>query len=260
VQGVEAETGDRFFASLVRHLASALGVAYAFVTELSADRQRFRTLAVWGRGRSLDNFEEPLAGTPCEAVLTGEMSHHPENLCRRFPGVGLEEWGAESYCGVPLLDPDGGVRGHLAIFDDKPMRDGPRGIAIMRIFAARATAEIERLRAAAALGASEERLARILQSAMDAIVTFDEALRVELFNEAAEKAFGAAAADALGGSLGRFLSPDFALALESAMAAARDGGQPCVWAPGGLTARRADGTSFPVETTLSSVAVGGSSR
>ena len=51
VQGVEAETGDRFFASLVRHLASALGVAYAFVTELSADRQQFRTLAVWGSVR-----------------------------------------------------------------------------------------------------------------------------------------------------------------------------------------------------------------
>ena len=258
VLGVEAEIGDRFFASLVRHLASALGVAYAFVTELSSDRQRFRTLAVWGRGRFLDNFEVPLKGSPCEAVLNGEMSHHPEHLCRLFPeDVGLEEWGAESYCGVPLLEPDGSVSGHLAIFDDKPMRDGPRGIAIMRIFAARARAEIERLRTATALRASEERLARILHSAMDAIVTFDDGLRVELFNEAAEKAFGVAAADALGGSLERFLSPDFAGALATAMAAVRDGARPYVWAPGGLSARRADGTSFPVETTLSSVEVGG---
>ncbi|MBY0278513.1 sigma 54-interacting transcriptional regulator [Candidatus Binatia bacterium] len=258
VQGVEAETGDRFFASLVRHLASALGVAYAFVTELSADKQRFRTLAVWGRGRFLDDFEVPVAGTPCEAVLNGEMSHHPERLCQLFPeDTGLLDWGAESYCGVPLIDPDGGVSGHLAIFDDKPMRDGPRGIAIMRIFAARARAEIERLHAAAALRASEERLARILQSAMDAIVTFDDALRVELFNEAAEKAFGVPATQALGGSLERFLGPEFAGALASAMTAARGGAAPYVWAPGGLSARRADGGTFPVETTLSSVEVGG---
>ena len=258
VQGVEAETGDRFFASLVRHLASALGVAYAFVTELSADKQTFRTLAVWGRGRFLDDFEAEVRGSPCEAVLAGEMSHHPARLCQLFPqDEGLLDWGVESYCGVPLVDPDGGVTGHLAIFDDKPMRDGPRGIAIMRIFASRARAEIERLHAAAALRASEQRLASILQSAMDAIVTFDGALRIELFNEAAEKAFGVQAADALGGSLERFLEEDFARALASAMDAVRGGGQPYVWAPGGLAARRGDGTTFPVETTLSSVEVGG---
>src|SRR3989442_262647 len=45
VEGVEAATGERFFALLVRHLVSALGVQYAFVSELSHDRQRFRTLA-----------------------------------------------------------------------------------------------------------------------------------------------------------------------------------------------------------------------
>ena len=34
VEGVESETGDRFFYSLVKHLASALGCEYAFVSEL----------------------------------------------------------------------------------------------------------------------------------------------------------------------------------------------------------------------------------
>src|SRR5438552_18995729 len=42
VEGVESETGDRFFASLVRHLASALGAQYAFVSELSHDRSEER--------------------------------------------------------------------------------------------------------------------------------------------------------------------------------------------------------------------------
>src|SRR5439155_6961197 len=124
----------------------------------------------------------PLAGTPCEAVLTGHMSHHPERLQALFPDdKGLVTWGAESYCGVPLLESSGAVVGHLAIIDDKPMRDGPRGLSIMRIFAARARAEIERLRAETALRVSEERLARILDSAMDAIVTFDGARQVALF-------------------------------------------------------------------------------
>jgi len=260
VQGVEAETGDRFFASLVRHLASALDVAYAFVTELSADRRRFRTLAVWGRGGYLENFEVPVKGTPCEAVLGGEMSHHPERLCQLFPeDLGLLDWRAESYCGVPLLDPAGAVVGHLAIFDDRPMRDGPRGIAIMRIFAARARVEIERLRAAAALREGHERLAGILDSAMDAIVTFDDGLVIELFNAAAERTFRAPVADALGTTVERFLGDDFRRALAASTAASRDGdaARAVAWPFDGLVARRADGDEFPVESTLSHVVVGG---
>ena len=34
-EGVEAEVGERFFSSLVRSFALALGVQYAFVTQLS---------------------------------------------------------------------------------------------------------------------------------------------------------------------------------------------------------------------------------
>ena len=122
VEGVQAEIGDQFFASLVRHLASALDVEYAFVSELTPDRQSFRTLALWARGALRDNLTVPLAGTPCEAVLNGETAHHPENLQALFPkDTVLVEWGAVSYGGVPLLDCSGVVTGHLAIIDDKPM-------------------------------------------------------------------------------------------------------------------------------------------
>ena len=161
VEGVESETGDRFFYSLVKHLASALSCEYAFVSELSEDRSRFRTLAVWGRGNFLENFETPLAGTPCDAVLNGKSSHHPERICELFPAdVGLRRWGVESYCGVPLLDSLGTVVGHLAILSERPMWDGPRGLAIMRIFASRARAELERLRTEDALRDANEALVR----------------------------------------------------------------------------------------------------
>jgi len=116
VEGVESETGDRFFYSLVKHLASALECQYAFVSELLGDRSRFRTRAVWGRGSFMENFEIPLDGTPCEAVLNGKFSHHPEQICQLFPSdTALKQWGVESYCGVPLLDSSGTVVGHLAI-------------------------------------------------------------------------------------------------------------------------------------------------
>ena len=54
--------------------------------------------------------------------------------------------GIESYLGVPLLDGDDRVLGHLAVFDDKPMPAEPRRLFIFRIFATRAAVEFERLR------------------------------------------------------------------------------------------------------------------
>ena len=259
VEGVEAETGERFFASLVRHLALALRCQHAFVSELSQDRLRFRTRAVWGRGRFLDNFEIPVTGTPCEAVLNGHISHHRERLQQMFPqDTGLATWSAESYCGVPLLDSSNRVVGHLAIFDDKPMLDGPRGVAIMRIFAARARAEIERLRAEAAVREDEERLAGILGSAMDAIVTFDASGTIELFNGAAEKVFRCRAREAIGLPLDKFLTGRFRRAVDDSISAT-DSKQvgAYIWAQGGLSANRADGEEFAVEATLSRAQVRG---
>src|SRR5262245_38718436 len=139
VEGVEAEIGDQFFASLVRQLASALDVQCAFVSELTPDRQFFRTLALWARGALRDNVTVRLAGTPCAVVLNGETAHYPDDLQAVFPRDPMVVgWGAVSYCGVPLVDRSGVVTGHLAIYDDKPIWDRTRCISIMRIFAARA--------------------------------------------------------------------------------------------------------------------------
>src|SRR6266496_5625156 len=147
VEGVITGTGERFFPLLVQHLAVALKVPYTFVTEFAEDRTRFRSLALWARGALASNFEVPLAGTPCETVLNGRMSHHARNLQALFPeDKALVDWQAESYCGVPMVASSGAVIGHFAIVDDKPMEDSARAIAIMQIFAGRAAAEIERLR------------------------------------------------------------------------------------------------------------------
>jgi formate hydrogenlyase transcriptional activator len=92
-------------------------------------------------------------------VLHGESAHYSTDVCARFPSDRLlTEWSAQSYCGVPVLDARGGVFGHVAILDDKPMPDGPHGVAVMRIFAARVRAEVERLRMEDALRDANQRL------------------------------------------------------------------------------------------------------
>ena len=53
VEGVESKIGEQFFPSLVQQLTTALGVDYAYMSELSEDGTTFRSRAGWGKGRPL---------------------------------------------------------------------------------------------------------------------------------------------------------------------------------------------------------------
>lgn len=154
VVGTAAVTGDDFFASLVRHMAAAFRVRYAFVTSCD-DQKHARTLAFWNGDRFGDNFEFDIADTPCMKVLRGEACFYEKKLQDLFPlDKGLADWGAESYIGVPMVDQSGRVIGHISALDDKPMIQNPRAMDLLKIFAARAAAELKRQRAEAELQAA----------------------------------------------------------------------------------------------------------
>jgi formate hydrogenlyase transcriptional activator len=114
-----------------------------------------------------------------------------------------------------------------------------------------------RKQAEEALRESEERLAGILRSAMDAILLVDEAGTIRLFNPAAERVFHCAAAEACGGPVERFLSPEFRAALAHCLCClgGADESPRSVFSPEGLTAIRMTGEVFSVEATISSVDV-----
>ena len=115
----------------------------------------------------------------------------------------------------------------------------------------------DRMRAREALRKSEEQLAGILRSAMDAILLVDAAGTIRLFNPAAERVFGCTAAEACDGPVERFLSPEFRAALAdcfSSLGGAK-GSPRSHFAPEGLTAIRTTGEVFPVEATISSLNV-----
>ncbi|MEO8313623.1 MAG: sigma 54-interacting transcriptional regulator [Pseudomonadota bacterium] len=141
IEGTASAIGNEYFEKLVENLAAAIGTNHAFISEFTPPR-RIRTLAFWSGGRIIDNLEYDLPGTPCEEVFEGGFCYYPSGLQQRYPET---EPGIESYIGVPLKARDGSVLGHLCVLDEKPLADEPRRLAMFRICAIRAAAELDRL-------------------------------------------------------------------------------------------------------------------
>ncbi len=191
LEGTIRHTGEEFFQSLVRHLAAAVGVSYAFVAEFADTNTRVRTLAYWSRDHIRENAEFELAGTPCAEVLGGTLCHFPRDVLRLFPNdQDAVELKIESYLGVPLLDARGDTLGHLAVFDDRPMPPEPKRLYMFRIFAARAAAELERLRIEKMLRGSEGRFRDLYEEAPIAYVQEDLQSRFFSANRAAMRILG----------------------------------------------------------------------
>jgi PAS domain S-box-containing protein len=117
----------------------------------------------------------------------------------------------------------------------------------------------ERKQAQVMLEKSEMRLAGIVKSAMDAIISIDEDQRITLFNPAAEKLFGWPATEVVGQPIDCLIPVRFQAA---------HGGYIRGFANSGVTARgmgllptlvgrRASGEEFPIEATISQFEVGG---
>lgn len=175
VEGTAAVTNTDFFRSLLRHLVHALDVPYAFLAEcVDSTNSRVRTLAFLNRDRFIENVEYDLEGTPCEEVISGHVCYHPKYVQRLFPkDTDLVALGVECYLGFPLRDSSGRVIGHLVIMSEQPVTFDEQTESFLKIFAARAGAELERQQAEAALKASEERYAMVMGAVNDGIWDWD---------------------------------------------------------------------------------------
>ncbi|MHC4164062.1 MAG: GAF domain-containing protein, partial [Planctomycetota bacterium] len=119
LEGTAHETGREFFHALVKALANALHTYGAWVTELESSGEWLNSFALWLGDRWVDDFRYAIQGTPCEEVIHGCCPVHvPENVMDLYPDdPDLKPFGAVSYLGVPLIDPQGKVIGNLAVLD-----------------------------------------------------------------------------------------------------------------------------------------------
>ena len=255
VEGTAAETGTEFFRALVKNLATVMDTAGAWVTEYIPDSESLRAYAFWMNGKFVDNFEYSITNTACAAVVKSKkLIHIPDRMIELYPGdPDLIAIKAVSYLGVPLLDPQGEVMGHLSVMDSRPLPADPRLISLFEIFAARAAAEQRRLRQEMEVRAREEELSALLNSAMDAVMVLDEAGGITRVNPAAERLFACTAEDLVGENFRDFLPTESVVQFDAFVKElnnqADDRRQ--LWIPQSFPVLRWDKSSFPAEATIS---------
>jgi signal transduction histidine kinase len=150
IEGTSASTGEDFFRSLVRSLTKALEADFAMVGELSPDRNSIRTLAICADGQLIENKVQDLRGTLAANVVDPHASRYAVGIEHLVPGGGRP--GTLTYLGARLMDESGGTLGVISVLHRRPLANNvtdPQ--SMLKIFAARASAELTRLLAERAL-------------------------------------------------------------------------------------------------------------
>jgi diguanylate cyclase (GGDEF)-like protein/PAS domain S-box-containing protein len=188
---------DTFFRTLLTHLQAALGADGGAIAR-PGEGGRMRTVAALVDGRPLGELRYELAGSPCARLASlGEyiVADGFDAACPEAAGLpGLR---ARAYAGRRLEAADGRPLGVIFAVFRQPIADPDVLAAVLRVFAARAGAELERMDGAARM----REQAALLDRAREAIVVLGLDLDVKFWNRGAELMYGITAQQALGGSV-----------------------------------------------------------
>lgn len=148
VAGTAPETGVSFFNVFIEHLARAYNAQYAMVTELTEnDPVSVRTLAFWKDGQLSENFDYPVKDTPCQQVYKQGAAYFPSGIQQIFnEDKDLVDMEVHSYLGTQLQSHDGKVIGHICVLGSSPLGETDTAQEMLKVFAARASAELERIK------------------------------------------------------------------------------------------------------------------
>ncbi|MBK7396595.1 MAG: PAS domain S-box protein [Myxococcales bacterium] len=243
--------GDDFVAAVAREVAHMLGVDGALVTErLPGTPARLRTVAAFARGERLPPIEFPVAGSPCESTLAEGFFKVEGRVSERFPTTAWLQPLTESYAGIRLEDSRGGTIGTIAVFDRRPLRHLEHIESVLRLFAVRTAAEIERV-------AIEAKLSDLFEFSPDGQLMVDGDGVIVLANERAHEMFGYDRGGLVGRSVDALVREEARRQHHRLRESFVHGGRPRLMGARGqpFLARRRDDSFFPADISLGSVRV-----
>jgi PAS domain S-box-containing protein len=207
-----------------------------------------RAAEIWGREPAIGDEGELYCGTHraylpdgtyvpheatpmAEAVRTGKAFRDLEVIAERPDG-------SRSYCVVnidPMLDEQGRPAGAINVFVDIT----------------------ERKQAEQELRESDARVHAVLETAVDAIITIDERGTIESVNPAVERLLGYSPHELVGKNVAMIMPPPYHEEHDGYLDRyGRTGERRIIGIGREVTARRADGSTFPVDLAVSEVRLG----
>jgi PAS domain S-box-containing protein len=163
--GLSARFGADFLQHLTGELAAALHADYAHIGELHSDQpgwiQPVVEYAAFENAGKKGTLTLPfeLKGTPSAEVLENSVQIYSQDLSQKFPNdARIAAIGAEGYVGARLIDSQGAVVGLVEVMYRKRVENAGAAQSVLQIFASRASAELERLKAEAVARLRQEQL------------------------------------------------------------------------------------------------------
>ncbi|HKE94357.1 MAG TPA: ATP-binding protein [Povalibacter sp.] len=134
-----------FMRRCARGIAEMFDRRFALIGLTNADGSRIRTLAVWDGDQHAEDFEYPVADTPCAELRNERQRLIGTGAWQSYPNSGwLAQRHFETYFGAALLGADGRKIGVIAVCDTRPTPVEPECRPILGVFASRISAELDR--------------------------------------------------------------------------------------------------------------------
>jgi PAS domain S-box-containing protein len=256
------------YRAVLQVMGFSLGWELGSVWEVDAADGRLRCVRTWHSGAGMREFEamserlvfSPGEGLPGRVLSSGEpawITGVPDDA--NFPRADVaRRSGLHAAFAFPLRSPRG-VVGVMEFFSREHREPDERLLWTMATLGSQVGQFVARRHAEEEVHASESRLRAMLEAALDAVITMDSAGRVIGWNHAATAVFGYHPSEAIGREMAELIVPPrFRQQHRQGLARFLEGGRPAILDRRlELTGMRRDGTEFPVELTITKIALPG---
>ena len=143
-----SQLGEKFFEEMSLGLSRILGADFTMIGEIcDEDKKLIKTISFCSDLKIQDNFYYDISGSPCEKIIKNNFCSFTSGVIDKFPNSKmLNSYQIDGFVGVPLFDKKGQHLGVMTAMFRKPVKNIGFVESVMKLFANRVAAELERKR------------------------------------------------------------------------------------------------------------------